>query len=88
MLQPYQQYLTSKTEKVDLHAIKEQVYDKIGTFDYGRFEGDICEIMNEVKSSMGDFKIICKQYEIEVPTIKIDQKELKGLDLKFPSILD
>ena len=44
--------------------------------------------MNEVKSSMGDFKIVCKQYEIEVPTIKIDQRELKWLDLKFPSILD
>lgn len=30
--------------------------------------------MNEVKGCMGDFKITCKQYEIDVPTMKIDQK--------------
>ena len=44
--------------------------------------------MAEVKNEMNEFQITCKQYRIEVPTIKIDQKELKGLDLKLPSAID
>lgn len=37
---------------------------------------------------MTEFGIICKQYRIEVPDMKIDSKDLKGLDLKLNSILD
>jgi len=32
--------------------------------------------------------IVCKQFKIDVPDMKIDKKELKQLDLKLPSILD
>ncbi len=37
---------------------------------------------------MNEFGIICKQFRIDVPDIKIDNKELKQLDLKLPSVLD
>ena len=37
---------------------------------------------------MNEFNIICKQYRVQVPEIKIDQRELKGLDLKLPSAID
>jgi hypothetical protein len=37
---------------------------------------------------MSDFQIACKKYRIDVPDIKIDQKELKGLDLKLSNAID
>lgn len=44
--------------------------------------------MAEVKNEMNEFNIVCKQFRVQVPEIKIDQKELKGLDLKLPSAID
>jgi hypothetical protein len=44
--------------------------------------------MSDVRSEMNDFYIACKQYRIDVPDIKMDQKELKGLDLKLPSAIE
>jgi hypothetical protein len=64
------------------------MYEKIGTFDYAKFEFDLNNIMSEVKSEMTEFNIICKQYRIEVPDMKIDAKDIKGLDLKLNSVLD
>jgi hypothetical protein len=29
-----------------MHAIREKVYEKLGVFDYGKFEFDVCGIMN------------------------------------------
>lgn len=57
-------------------------------FDYGKFENDLNQIMADVKGEMNEFQIVCKNYRIEVPDIKIDQKQLKGLDLKLPSAID
>jgi len=37
---------------------------------------------------MNEFNIVCKQYRVDVPTFKIDPKELKGLDLRLNSALD
>jgi hypothetical protein len=37
---------------------------------------------------LGNFGIICKEHQIVVPDIRIDQKELKNLDMKLPSVLD
>ena len=37
---------------------------------------------------MNEFYIICKQFRIEIPDIRIDKKELKQLDLNLPSVLD
>lgn len=44
--------------------------------------------MAEVKNEMNEFNIVCKQYRVQVPEIKMDQKELRGLDLKLPSAID
>ena len=57
-----------------MHAIKERIYDKLGYFDYGKFEYDTSQIMADVKNEINDFYIVCKQYKIQVPDIKIDQK--------------
>lgn len=43
--------------------------------------------MSEVKNELNDFRIICKEYRIEVPDIKIDKKELKGLECRLPSAI-
>lgn len=37
MLTPYENYLKKKVESVDLYAIREKVYDRLGMFDYGKF---------------------------------------------------
>jgi hypothetical protein len=73
-LQPYETYLKKKAESIDLHTLKDKVYEKLGVFDYGKFELDVGAIMNEVKSEMNDFYIVCKQYRIEVPDVRIDKK--------------
>ena len=41
-----------------------------------------------MKNEINDFHIVCKQHRIEVPDIRIDQRELKGLDLKLPSAIE
>ena len=50
LLQPYEDYLKKKVSNIDLHSIKEKVYEKLGQFDYGKFEYDISTIINEVKN--------------------------------------
>lgn len=47
--------------------MKDKIYEKIGHFDYGKFEYDISQIMVDVRGEMKDFEIICKQYRVEVP---------------------
>jgi hypothetical protein len=44
--------------------------------------------MIEARNELGNFPIICKEHAILVPDIRIDQKELKNLDMKLPSVLD
>ena len=88
LLEPYENYLKKKAQNVDLHAIKERIYDKLGYFDYGKFEYDTNQLMADVKGQLNEFNIVCRQYRIQVPDIKIDQKELKSLDLKLPSAID
>ena len=55
------------------------MYEKLGNFDYGKFEYDIGSIMIEAKSELGNFNLICHEYKINAPDIKIDTKELKQL---------
>ena len=86
-LEPYEKYLKKKADSVDIFAKREEVYEKLGHFDYGKFEYDVSHIMSEIKNELNDFKIICKEYKIEVPDIKIDKKELKGLECKLPSAI-
>lgn len=71
-----------------MHALKEKVYEKLGHYDYGKFQFDLNTLLNEAKQELGDFYIVCKQHRIDPPDIKLDAKDLKGLDLKMPSILD
>jgi hypothetical protein len=52
MLAPYEEYLKKKAESIDLHAMKDKIYEKIGHFDYGKFEYDISQIMAEVKGEL------------------------------------
>jgi len=37
---------------------------------------------------MNDFTIVCKQYRVDVPELKLDPKEMKNLDLKLNSAID
>jgi len=48
-LAPYENYLRRKAESIDLHALRDKIYEKIGHFDYSKFELDISQIMCEVK---------------------------------------
>ena len=67
-----------------MHAIREKTYEKLGHYDYGKFEYDLSHIMADVKNEINDFHIACKQFKIQVPDIKMNQKDLKGLQLKLP----
>lgn len=44
--------------------------------------------MIEAKGEMANFPIICKEFQIVVPEIRIDGKELKNMEMKIPSVLD
>jgi predicted nucleic acid-binding Zn-ribbon protein len=45
LLAPYETYLKKKADAIDLHAIREKVYEKLGYFDYGKFETDVSQVM-------------------------------------------
>lgn len=38
LIEPYQKNIQKKVDSIDLHAIKERVYEKLGHFDYSAFE--------------------------------------------------
>ena len=42
---PYENYLKKRADTVDLHGIKEKIYEKLGYFDYGKFELDVSQVM-------------------------------------------
>lgn len=46
LYKPYQEHLNNRINNIDLHSIRDRVYDKLGTFDYGKFESDISHIMS------------------------------------------
>lgn len=73
---------------IDLHSLREKVYEKIGHYDYGKFEFDTGQLMLEAKSEMGNFSLVCQEYKINVPEIKFDARELKEMELRLPSVLD
>ena len=74
MLEPYQDYLRKKANQVDLHSIKNRVDEKIGVFDYVKFEGDINDVVADIKGEMGQFYLVCQQYKVDVPEMKFDAK--------------
>ena len=47
-------------KNIDLYNIREKVYDKLGAFDYGKFQFDLGQIMVEAKDELNNFPIICK----------------------------
>ncbi len=74
MLDSYQVQLRKKADNIDLHSIKNNVYEKIGFFDYGKFSNDLNSLMNEFKEEFSNFDLIKKQYKIDAPEITIDKK--------------
>lgn len=45
LYKPYQEHLNTRVKGIDLHEIRDRLYEKIGTFDYGKIEYDIGLIM-------------------------------------------
>ena len=46
------------------------------------------DVVAEIREEMGKFELACKEFKVNVPILKFDQKEIKALELKLPSILD
>lgn len=89
LLQPYQDNIKNRLATIDLVQAKKKVIEKLGgEFDYIKFETDLSSIESEIKGEMSDFYGVIKRFQIDVPEMRLDQKELKALDLKLPSILE
>ena len=88
LLEPYEKNIKLRLATIDLQETKKRVYEKLGEFDYFAYEDDLNSLTAEIKEEMGNFDLICREYRISVPLLKLDQKEMKALDLRLPSILE
>lgn len=73
---------------IDLTEAKSRIFSKLGDFDYFQLASEVTDIGIEIQQELDQFEFVCKQFQIQVPLLKFDNKEIKALELKLPSILD
>lgn len=59
-----------------------------GEFDYDEFLDSIASISSSANNLMQDYITDGRQFEMDFPEFKIDEKDIKALNIKQYSILD